>query len=79
MRYNHTIHFAGLLAIGFAKPLFAHENDAHERVAVLTSYFADGAVIGEPSIIDCTLNCSDVSCDATNPIEITGPGVREHD
>ncbi|MBT0958218.1 YHYH protein [Alphaproteobacteria bacterium KMM 3653] len=56
MRHRLTPYFAGLLAIGLSQPLLAHEHDPEERLAVLTSYFAEDAIVGEPSIVDCTLS-----------------------
>ncbi|UWQ20136.1 hypothetical protein [Jannaschia sp. W003] len=41
---------------GVAGPASAQENDPQSRLETLVSHFAAGAVVGEPSIVDCTLS-----------------------
>lgn len=54
----------------FITNVSAHEHEAEHRLEELVSYFADGAVIGEPSIVDCKLNDgTETSCFA---ITVTG-------
>ena len=44
---------AALLApMAFITNASAHEHEAEHRLETLVSYFADGAVVGEPSIVD---------------------------
>lgn len=37
-----------------ATSVAGHENTAEHRLETIMSYFAEGAVVGDPSIVDCT-------------------------
>lgn len=53
-----------------ASGALAHEHPAHDRLDRIVAAFAEGAVVGEPSIVDCTLNDgTETSCYA---ITVTG-------
>ncbi|THH36837.1 hypothetical protein E4Z66_07780 [Aliishimia ponticola] len=54
MSHKHVPYLGAILAVGFTQPLFAHADEAHDRLALFASYVAKDAVVGEPSIVDCT-------------------------
>lgn len=56
MTFNSTTIAVLAISSVFATSVAAHENEAEHRLEDIVSYFAEGAVVGDPSIVECTLN-----------------------
>ncbi len=73
----------GVAAFGasacLATDAFTHEHEAAHRLETLVSYFAEGAVLGTPSIVDCKLSdgtetsCFAITVSGEPESHMTGP------